>query len=128
MNPTIKANSLIILKKVIVSSKLARKDLIVFQSPLKKNFILLKRIIACPGDKIEITSKGSIGINEHLILNEKESQIDWIEHEWHLNDDEFIVLGDNRSESQDSRDFGPIKFDNIIGKAILLLWPIKFLR
>ena len=128
MNPSIKENSLIVFKRVSSSSKLARNDLIIFQSPLKRNFMLLKRIIACPGDKIEITSKGSIGVNEHVTINEKKSQIDWLEHEWQLNDEEFIVLGDNRNESQDSRFFGPIKFDNIIGKAILLLWPLKLLR
>ena len=38
-------------------------------------------------------------------------------------DDEVFVLGDNRGGSKDSRDLGPIEYDDIIGRAFVVIWP-----
>ena len=60
-------------------------------------------------------------------VERKPEDISWIQFEWKLGKKEFIMLGDNRSVSEDSRTFGPITFEHIIGKAIFNLTSLKFL-
>ena len=47
------------------------------------------------------------------------------ESEWDLGAGEYLVLGDNRAHSTDSRDFGPIQRDRIVGRAWVRYWPFR---
>jgi signal peptidase I len=77
-----------------------REDVIIFRYPKNHSQFYIKRIIGLPGE---------------IINNVK------------LADDEYYVLGDNRGASLDSRSWGPLKADLIIGRAILRLWPVASL-
>ncbi len=107
-----------------------RGDVIVFKAPRNPDFDYIKRIIATPGDTVSIQD-GSVYVNdqklaENYIQSEtiilpgqyiKESQ------QIKLNNDEYFVLGDNRSHSSDSRQWGTVPRKDIIGKAFFRYFP-----
>lgn len=114
-----------------------RGDVIVFIYPQdpKKDFI--KRLIALPGETVEIKN-GSIYINEFPIkeprvnnryyYNRPESDYGQEGQVIKVADDSYYVLGDNSSSSQDSRYWGFVPKKNLLGRAMLIYWPINRMR
>lgn len=108
-----------------------RGDVIVFKYPLDSSQYFIKRIIGLPGEKIKIKNGQIIIFNslfpEGMKIEEssylKDNQITHGDMEIKLENDEYFVLGDNRSASFDSRRWGPLSRKNIIGKVWLRLWP-----
>jgi signal peptidase I len=89
---------------------------------------LVKRVIALPGQTI-YSSGNSIYINGHLLAEPYLPAYDPLgppiasrQHPYRVPPGEFYMLGDNRSDSCDSRYWGPIQGSSIIGKAILIIW------
>jgi signal peptidase I len=109
----------------------ARGDVIVFRAPQKEEYEYIKRIVGMPGDSVKI-SNGKIYINGNLV-EEIYLPTDYLTnagrflHEnqtIEVDDNLYFVLGDNRSHSSDSREWGLVPRDNIIGKAWFRYWPI----
>jgi signal peptidase I len=103
-----------------------RGDVVVFDSPVDAREDLVKRIVAVPGDMVAIQS-GVLYVNgkaqEEPYITE--SPFDGADMpEVRLGSDEVFVMGDNRNNSGDSRLFGPIGVDSIIGDAFAIYWPI----
>ena len=88
--------------------------------------VYIKRIIGTPGDLINIESNGTIFVNdiELEIQNVKNTNNGDI-FEIKLADNEYFLVGDNRDNSFDSRMFGPILSDRIIGKAYFKIYPFS---
>jgi signal peptidase I len=89
---------------------------------------LVKRVIALPGQTI-YSAGNTIYINGHLLAEPYLPAYDPLgppiassQHPYRVPSGEFYVLGDNRSDSCDSRYWGPIQGSTIIGKAILVIW------
>lgn len=108
-----------------------RGEVIVFDSPVDSSR-LIKRIIGLPGetvqienDKIKIYDNGA-----YRILDEKEYLPEEFQTagdlKFFLDENQYFVLGDNRSASFDSRRFGPVSRDAIIGRVYLRAWPLDF--
>ncbi|MCK9578022.1 signal peptidase I [bacterium] len=104
-----------------------RGDVIVFKYPKNPDFKYIKRIIGFPTETVEIKD-GKIYImkdSKTIILDEnylpQESITEWIRGSNYgpitLKDDEYFVLGDNRNYSADSRTWGVLPKENIIGKV-----------
>ena len=108
-------------------------DVIVFKAPLDSDKDYIKRVIATPGDKVLIKN-GSVYLNgktldESSYLNAsiktnagsflKEGQ------EVIAAKDEYFVLGDNRPYSSDSREWGFVPRESIIGESFFVYWPLK---
>jgi signal peptidase I len=100
-----------------------RGDVIVFQFPgdLSRDFI--KRVIALPGDEVEI-------VNGTVFVNGVELVEPYVTNFAHYDNPKTIVppgnyyvLGDNRSNSFDSHAWGPVPEENIIGQAMFSYWP-----
>ncbi|MDB4833546.1 signal peptidase I [Acidimicrobiia bacterium] len=88
--------------------------------------VYIKRIIGLPGDVIEIDTLGNIYRNNELlifkgILNETFTN----QEKYNVPNDSYFLLGDNRSNSQDSRIFGYVPVQNLIGKAIYVVYPYE---
>ncbi|NBI29664.1 signal peptidase I [Chengkuizengella marina] len=89
---------------------------------------LVKRIIGVPGDIIDI-KEGQVYINGDLIaesyIKGEKTFTRNVEFPIEVPEGKVFVMGDNRTVSRDSRDFGPIDMNNIEGKAIFKMWPIN---
>ena len=88
--------------------------------------VYIKRIIGLPGDVIEIDTLGNIYRNNELlifkgILNETFTN----QEKYNVPNDSYFLLGDNRSNSQDSRVFGDVPVENLIGKAFYVVYPYE---
>ena len=98
-------------------------DVVVFDYPEDPQRQFVKRIIAEPGDRVEITEGrvrvNGVGLNEPYLRSISTSSM----HPVRLDDGEYFVMGDNRSGSQDSRHWGPLPADHIIGKVWAIYWP-----
>mgnify|MGYP001591395784 CR=1 FL=1 len=102
-----------------------RGEVVVFRYPRQPSQFFIKRIIGLPGDKIEIKN-GSVRLNESA-FNEtylSPSLATAPDASTILGVDEYFVLGDNREASSDSRAWGNLKENFIVGKTLLRLWPL----
>ena len=103
----------------------SRGDVIVFRYPRDTSKSYIKRIIAVPGDRIAI-DKGRVYING-LLLREEYVPGEYRDlrsyPETVISAGTYFVMGDHRSLSSDSRDFGPIEERFVIGKAVFIYWP-----
>jgi signal peptidase I len=103
-----------------------RGDIIVFDPPVQSSKPYIKRIIGLPGETVEIRDGAvfidGIQLDESYIdvATECLRQCDPVT----VPEDHIFVLGDNRDNSSDSRQFGPVPVDSILGKAWVIYWPL----
>lgn len=107
-----------------------RGDVIILRYPKDPNVFFIKRIIGLPGETVEIQGKRIIirrGTNtEPLTLDESFIEPGRMRDEYGtyaLSDDEYFVMGDNRTESSDSRSWGSLPRENIVGRPLVRLFP-----
>jgi signal peptidase I len=101
-----------------------RFDIVVIDLP-QMNELLIKRVIGLPGETIEIR-RGIIYINGQPLKEPVKHGLDGATYPpTTLPPMSYFVLGDNRGNSNDSRVFGPVRLENIVGKAWLRYWPIE---
>jgi signal peptidase I len=109
-----------------------RGDVVIFKYPLDTSQFFIKRIIGLPGETVKIEDGRVFILGEEgkqkLILNESEYLRDAYtagEMEVVLKNGEYFVLGDNRGSSSDSRKWGILSRNLIIGRAWIRAWPFN---
>lgn len=130
MDPTYKDQDIVILNKLHYRLfEIKRFDVVSLKYDGSK--YLIKRVIGLPGDKVEYK-------NNNLFINNKMIEEEFLEENVITEDfsltslgyekipeDMYLVLGDNRENSLDSREIGLIKAEDILGKISLRIWPIN---
>lgn len=108
-----------------------RGEVLVFKYPSNPSKKFIKRVVGLPGEEVVVkdgTVKISTNGKEHEYkLNESNYLSDADtpgEVDIKLGEDEYFVLGDNRDGSYDSRGWGALKEEDIIGKVFLRAWPV----
>lgn len=107
----------------------SRGDVVIFKYPKDPKKYFIKRVIGLPGETV-VDNQGRISIidkdgitttvlKEPYVVHTKEDSV-----ERTLGEDEYFLMGDNRAGSFDSRAWGPVDRDLIIGKAFLRLFPV----
>lgn len=134
MFPTFK-NGEYVLTNVAVSrfGSLVRGDVIVFEAPREKERHFVKRIIGLPGERVKIIN-GAVLINGQL-LDEGAYLSDDVTtnggsfllegQEVTVPQKNYVVIGDNRSGSSDSREWGFVDESKIIGESLMRIWPLS---
>jgi len=111
-------------------------DIVVFNPPADwiqpDGTPFIKRVIAVGGDNVEIKDDGfvyvnGIKLNEPYVFQEDGQPQPTVTStdppRWDIPEGELFVMGDHRAKSSDSRTFGPIEDDDVIGRAWLRYWP-----
>ncbi len=111
-----------------------RGEVIVFRYPKDPSQFFIKRIIGLPNETVELNNNSIIiyndihprgfELNEPYLKDRNDYQYQSIKTD--LNQDEYFVLGDNRQQSSDSRVWGALVEDKIIGRPFLRLYPLNF--
>jgi len=131
MEPTFENGDYLIIDEISYRlSEPEREDVVVFKYPYDTKQYYIKRIVGLPGEivsfkdgKIIIKNKENpdgFFLDENYILNEKET---FGGGEVKLGHDEYFVLGDNRGASSDSRRWGPLEDEFLIGKVVVRIFP-----
>lgn len=130
MDPTFTDGQYIIVDQLTYKfNNATRGDVIIFRYAGDTSKFFIKRIIGLPGEIVKIAGNEifikKVGATEFEKLDEQDITKDFsFTAEWTLLPDELFVMGDNRKNSLDSRYFGPIKKDTIIGRAFVRLLPL----
>ena len=131
MDPTFHTGEYLIVDQLSYNFKdPERGDVIIFRYPVVPSKFFIKRIVGLPGETIKIDGEEvlikEVGSNEFNKLEEKYIEFtkdNFLEKT--LEDDEFFVMGDNRLASLDSRIWGPLEEEYIVGKALVRLFPVN---
>ncbi len=115
-----------------------RGDIVVFNPPAEwgdSGTPFIKRVIGQPGDTVEIRDDGLVYINDVALAEpyiysdevdgpSQPTSVSLEQADWTMGQNEVFLMGDHRSNSADSRTFGPVEVDQIIGRAWLRYWPL----
>lgn len=108
----------------------SRGEVIVFKYPRDPKQFYIKRIIGLPGEQVQIKNNKATVYNLEYpngkILEEdylSGNEITFPDNNWKLKDNEYFVMGDNRSASSDSRSWGPLNKKFITGRVFLRAFP-----
>jgi signal peptidase I len=110
-----------------------RDEVIVFKAPQNEDFDYIKRVIGLPGDRVMI-SNNKVYLNDSLLDESAYLDPNIITRSGNflregvattVPSNSYFVMGDNRSNSSDSRDWGFVPNDNIVGRAWIKYWPLN---
>jgi len=125
MEPTLVQGEFVLVNKLAYRfGDIRRGDVVVFHYPINPEEDYIKRVIALPGDKIEV-HHGQVFVNDQGLEEPYLVTPTLYTGEWIVEDSAVFVLGDNRNKSSDSHDWGPVPIENIVGKATFIYWPFK---
>ena len=100
--------------------------MIVFKFPKDPSRDFVKRVIGVPGDTVVTHDDGTVTV-DGVTLDEPyvNDHVNTNDQTWILGAGQYFVMGDNRGDSYDSRDWGPVPLGNILGKAEFVYWPLN---
>lgn len=129
MAPTLRdGQQLLVSRSTYLLSPPQRGDIVVLRDPLGSGRIVARRVIGLPGEKVEVRGRQVIVNNRPLnepyasapiLAGDSMTSVVALE----LGDDELYALADNRLSLNDSRTWGPVKLDAVVGRAWLVYWP-----
>lgn len=122
MAPTLLAGDHIVVTPYRFSSTPRRGDVIVFRSPRSAEQLMIKRVVGTPGDLVE-TRGGRVIVRGHAVAEPYvAAQASTFVAPQIIPADSYFVLGDNRSDSLDSRSWGALPRSFVLGRARMILW------
>ena len=136
MYPSFYDKEQIIAEKISINtSNIDRGNVVIFKHPIEKNRLLIKRIVGLPGETLSLIN-GEVHINGERLeepylvngLQTKGQRIIEEGPEYRIPEDSYFVMGDNREKSTDSREWGYVKKELIVGKGILVYYPFNRMR
>ncbi len=120
MEPTLYNNDIVVVNKLSLLGGINRFEIVVIEYD---NDTLIKRVVGLPGETV-VYKDNKLFIDDLEVIAEKEFEYT-TDFTLTAGENEYIVLGDNRDVSKDSRVIGPVKKEQIKGKVGLVLYPFK---
>ena len=130
MEPTIQIGDRVMVSKFAYRfGEPSRGDVVVFKPPFDPSRVFIKRLIGTGGNTLEIR-------DSKLYINGKVVPEKYLPQDMRFQDfgpvqvsaGSYFMMGDNRNNSDDSRVWGDLPKKNIIGKAVMIYWPINHIR
>jgi len=128
MQPTLHEGNLLVVNKLAYKlGEPKRGDIIVFhyQGTVTEDYI--KRVIGLPGDTVDVCG-GIVRVNGQAITEPYIAELPGYTGTWKVPEGELFVLGDNRNHSSDSHDWGFVEQEWVVGRAIIVYWPLDRIR
>ncbi|MBF6589817.1 MAG: signal peptidase I [Ktedonobacterales bacterium] len=134
MQPGLRSNEYVLVSPIVYAFGGApqRGDVVVLHPPTDPNQSFIKRVIGLPGDVVSITPDAVIVDGKRLsepYLNEQGKNVvpecGQVLTNVKVEPGQYLVLGDNRGDSEDSRCFGSVPRNNIVGKAVFMALPLN---
>ncbi len=126
MEPNIHADQRLVIEKLSYHFHGPRRgDVVVLRDPAGSDELLIKRVIGLPGERVSVVN-GHVSVDgmsltePYLDQNTENSSRSWVVPPLHV-----FVMGDNRGASRDSRSFGPVAIDQLVGHAVFRYWPLS---
>lgn len=133
MEPTLNNGDVFLLNKMSYKfGEVKRNDIIVFNDSQSK--YLVKRVIGLPGERIDYKDNilyinnepyTETFLGENVVTTNFDMELIKGCENGTIPEEHYLVLGDNRGNSMDSRELGVISKDDIIGKTSIRIWPIS---
>jgi len=117
-------NVLLVNKLAYKLGKMHTGDVVIFHNPKALEEDYIKRLIGKPGDTVR-AENGKIYVNGVALDEPYIAQPPYYIGEWVVPEDSVFVLGDNRNSSSDSHSWGFVPLDDLVGKALLVYWPLN---
>lgn len=125
MKPTLQPGEFLLVNRV--AYKIGEPeigDIIVFHAPGSSDLDYIKRVIGLPGDNVRI-SDGVVYVNDQPLYEPYIADPPRYNGEWDVPSENLFVLGDNRNNSSDSHMWGFVPYEDIVGRALLIYWPLQ---
>jgi signal peptidase I len=123
MEPTLHSGEFVIVNKLSYKfSEPMIGDVIVFHFPRDPEQEYIKRVIGLPGERVEIRD-GDVYVNDRPLEEDYIAADPAYDIISEVPEDSLFVLGDNRNNSSDSHNWGPVPLDFVVGKAVFVYWP-----
>lgn len=128
MKPTLQPGYLLVVNKLAYKlGEPKHGDIIVFDYNGEGQEDYIKRIIGLPGDQVVIEN-GIVSVNGHPLTEPYIAEFPRYSDSWSVPPDSYFVLGDNRNNSSDSHQWGYVKKEDVIGKAVFVYFPLSAMR
>ena len=128
MQPTMHPDEYVLIDKLsYMFGQPQRGDIVVFHYPFGTDRDFIKRIIGLPGETVTILS-GQVTVNGERLQEPYIAAAPRYNGTWTAAADEYFVLGDNRNNSSDSHSWGVLQREFLIGRALVVYWPLDALE
>ncbi|HZW03508.1 MAG TPA: signal peptidase I [Anaerolineaceae bacterium] len=123
MQPTLYENDLLLVNKIVYELREPTYgEVVIFHHTHNPPEDYIKRVIGLPGDTV-LVADGVVRVNGVPLNEPYLKELPTYEGTWVVPDDSLFVLGDNRNMSSDSRVWGFVPMEELVGRADLIYWP-----
>lgn len=145
MVPALQPGDRVLVNRVVYHLRdVQHGDIVVFRYPLNTKVAFIKRVVGLPGDVLEVRDgrlvRNGAAVDEPYVrraagggpvptepaptMGDSTMREPWsLAEPYTVPPDNYFVMGDNRADSEDSRVWGPVPADNLIGEAFVIYWP-----
>jgi signal peptidase I len=125
MEPSLETGQLVLVNKLAYRlGQPATGDIVVFYFPRDPEQEYIKRLIGLPGDEV-IIQDGTVSVNGQPLQEPYLAFHPTYTGNWMVPEGQVFVLGDNRNNSSDSHRWGTVPLEYVVGKALLIYWPVS---
>ena len=124
MKPTLQPGEFLLVNRV--AHKLGEPDIghiVVFHAPGGSELDYIKRVIGLPGDEVRVEA-GTVFVNDQPLYESYIAEQPNYTGSWTVPSESYFVLGDNRNNSSDSHLWGFVPEEDLVGRALLIYWPL----
>lgn len=128
MKPTLQPGELLLVNKLAYQlGEPDHGDVVVFHYPANPDEDYIKRVIGIPGDEVLIYD-GKVTVNGTELTEPYISASPTYRGSWTVPEAQIFVLGDNRNQSSDSHSWGFVPYEQLVGKALVVYWPLDDIK